>query len=220
MSWARLDPEMPSTATVAATPRAMPRADSSAPEPRPPGRARHRSALQVFSAPGAGGCGGRPAAPAAAGRAASRGLITALPAAVRLDHAVPQPDRARYTAPAISGLCVTATRIVAPARVQVGEEGEDALAGRGVQAAGWLVGQDDRRPADQRTGDGGPLLFAAGQLPGRCPARCARPTLASAPPAAAAAAPGAAPVQQAAGDVVQGGQVGHRKNCWNTKPIW
>jgi len=48
--------------------------------------------------------------------------------------------------------------------VQLGQQGEDARAGRRVQAAGRLVGQDDRGVADQCARDRDALAFAAGQL--------------------------------------------------------
>ena len=40
-------------------------------------------------------------------------------------------------------------------------------AGVGVQSAGGLVGQDDRRVAHQSPGDGHALLLAAGELVGQ-----------------------------------------------------
>jgi hypothetical protein len=95
-----------------------------------------------------------------------------------------------------------------PVGVELVQQIEDGLAGRGVEVAGGLVGQDDRRVAGQRAGDRHPLPFPARQL-GR-----PRPQLvAQAHPGqrrrGAAAAPGQAHagVQQSVGDVVQRGGV-------------
>src|SRR5437762_124848 len=40
-----------------------------------------------------------------------------------------------------------------PLLVQFAEQGEDGLSGGGVEVAGGLVGEHDRRPSDQRPGD-------------------------------------------------------------------
>ena len=50
-----------------------------------------------------------------------------------------------------------------PVGVQVGEQPPDVRAGRGVQRAGRLVGQQQRRPVHQRPGHRHPLPLAAGQ---------------------------------------------------------
>jgi hypothetical protein len=54
----------------------------------------------------------------------------------------------------------------APLLVQPLKEFHDLDAGLGVQVAGRLVGQDHRRPVDQRAGDGDALLLAAGEFVG------------------------------------------------------
>ena len=41
---------------------------------------------------------------------------------------------------------------------------QDFLAGAGIQVAGRLVGQQDRRMIDERAGDGHALLLPAGKL--------------------------------------------------------
>ena len=66
---------------------------------------------------------------------------------------------------ASSGLCVT-TISVWPGRVEVEQQRADLVAGGGVDRAGRLVGEQQRRLVDQRPGDRHPLPLAAGQ-PGR-----------------------------------------------------
>ena len=56
--------------------------------------------------------------------------------------------------------------IVWPRRVQLVEEPDDLLAGGRVEVAGGLVGEQDRRLADQRAGDRDALPLAAGELVG------------------------------------------------------
>jgi len=48
--------------------------------------------------------------------------------------------------------------------VEALEQMQDLPAGVGVQRAGGLVGEDDRRFSHQRPGDGDPLLLSAGEL--------------------------------------------------------
>ena len=55
---------------------------------------------------------------------------------------------------------------VTPELVDAQEELEDLPADQRVQVAGRLVGDDDPRVVDERAGDRGPLLLAAGQLLG------------------------------------------------------
>ena len=50
--------------------------------------------------------------------------------------------------------------------VELFEEGEDFLAGAGIQGAGGFVGQDDRRVGDDGAGDGDALPLTAGKLVG------------------------------------------------------
>ena len=47
---------------------------------------------------------------------------------------------------------------------RVAQQLEDLAARRGVEVAGRLVGEDDRRPRDERAGDRDALLLAAGEL--------------------------------------------------------
>ena len=44
------------------------------------------------------------------------------------------------------------------------EQRHDLFAGLGIEVAGWLVGQDDRRIVDQRAGDCDPLALPAGEF--------------------------------------------------------
>ena len=107
-----------------------------------------------------------------------------------------------------------------PAVVQRGQDRHDAGAGSRVQASGRLVGQYDRRLADQRPRDGDPLALAPGQLGGPVPGPVTeadpleRGGRGSSPLGCRAAA-----VQQSAGDVVDRGEAGSRTKCWKTKPI-
>src|SRR5262245_58606574 len=50
-------------------------------------------------------------------------------------------------------------------RLELDEQIPDHLAGLGIQVAGWLIGQDESRMADQRARDRDALLLAARQLP-------------------------------------------------------
>ncbi len=44
------------------------------------------------------------------------------------------------------------------------EKRHDFFAGLGIEVAGWLVGQDDRRIVDQRAGDRDALALSAGEF--------------------------------------------------------
>ena len=91
--------------------------------------------------------------------------------------------------------------------VELVEQPEHLVAAVGVEVAGRLVGEDDRRPVEQRPGDRHPLPLAAAEHRGGCAARCSSPTLASiSRRAPLALRPGYAGVQQALGDVVERGQ--------------
>src|SRR4051812_1187360 len=46
----------------------------------------------------------------------------------------------------------------------LGEQREDCVTGRRVEVAGGFVGQDELRSGNQRSGDGGALHLASGQL--------------------------------------------------------
>ena len=56
---------------------------------------------------------------------------------------------------------------LAELRHRLPEHVQQALGALGVEGAGGLVGEDDRRLGEQRPGDGDALLLAAGQLLGR-----------------------------------------------------
>ena len=63
----------------------------------------------------------------------------------------------------------------APLAVELLEGLHDLAAGAGVEVAGRLVGQQQLRLADQRPGDGDPLLLTAGELRGLVPHAVAEP---------------------------------------------
>jgi hypothetical protein len=88
--------------------------------------------------------------------------------------------------------------------VEPGEELEDLGARAGVEVPGRLVGQQQRRAADQGAGDGDALDLAAGQLARIVVGPVAEPDLVEglAGPVHPLAAPHA-PVQQGRGDVLQ-----------------
>ena len=75
-----------------------------------------------------------------------------------------------------------------PWRRQPLEDRQDLLRGGGVQVAGRLVGEDQRRVGDQRAGDRDALLLAAGQLGGQVVDAVAQPDLAQRAPAPGAGA--------------------------------
>ena len=52
------------------------------------------------------------------------------------------------------------------ALAELEEDVEDSGAGFVVEVAGWFVGEEEWRGADEGAGDGDALLFAAGQLRG------------------------------------------------------
>ena len=142
-SSARLDAEIPSTATMVAIPSAMPGADSTLRAGRitsPASATGHRSAGRI-----------RLPAPA-------RLALTSL--AVVLNAAVPQPDP-----PARRGRDV---RVVGhdehgdAAFVQARQDREDTGPRGGVQAAGGFVGEEDRWLTHDRARDGDSLPFTAG----------------------------------------------------------
>ena len=62
-----------------------------------------------------------------------------------------------------------------PLPVQLFQKAQHLPTGAGVQCAGGLVSQDDRRAARQGPGDGHPLLLAAGELGGQVPALVRQP---------------------------------------------
>ena len=50
--------------------------------------------------------------------------------------------------------------------VQIGQSGHDDVPGLGVQVAGGLIGEDQRRVVDECPRDSDPLSLASGQLVG------------------------------------------------------
>ncbi len=126
------DSEMPSTATIEATPIAIPSAESAA-------RARRVR---------------RPSAPV---RRTSAAVIASSPS---------RSSTRRGKAAAI--VVVVGDRDDRRAgRVQRLQQREDVRAGAAVEVAGRLVGEQDRRPPDERAGDRDPLALAARELRGR-----------------------------------------------------
>ena len=123
------DSEMPSTATIDATPIAIPSADSAA-------RARRVR---------------RPSAPV---RRTSRGGHSSSPS---------RSSTRRGNASAIAWSCVIVT-IVEPAACSSCSSARMPAPRAAVEVAGRLVGEHDRRPADQRPRDRDPLALAAGEL--------------------------------------------------------
>ena len=73
--------------------------------------------------------------------------------------------------------------------------------GPGVQRAGGLVGQDDRRIPGQRPGDGDPLLLAAGELAGQVFRLVRQPTRSRASVRAACRRRPRRPVRRRAGEL-------------------
>ena len=69
----------------------------------------------------------------------------------------------RGNAAATCGSWVMTTSVV-PGRVELAQQRDDARAGARVQRARRLVGEDDRRPRDERAGDRGALALAAREL--------------------------------------------------------
>ena len=65
---------------------------------------------------------------------------------------------------ASSASCVTRTIVVPRAAMNLAQQLHDVAAGGGVEVAGRLVGQHDRRIVGQRAGERDPLLFASRQL--------------------------------------------------------
>ena len=151
------------------------------------------------------------------GHGAERAIILPRYRAPRARRAAGSPG-ARPAA--ISGLWVT-TRIVGPAAVQLGQQGEDARAGRRVQAAGRLVGQDDGGPPGQRPGDGDALALAAGQFGGTVAGPAGQADLGQrvGRGRGGAARAGIPRYSSPVATLSSAVSVGTRKNCWNTNPI-
>src|SRR5215469_14090110 len=158
----------PSTATIAATPMAMPSAESAArslrvrsPTPASPARSPGRRRA------GAGSTGVFVMivllAPSAAG-AVVMGAGDSVGVGVSGDVPVEHLDAAPH--PGGDGVVVSDHDDRGAPGVEFFQQGQDGCPGGRVQVAGRLVGQDDRGLARDRAGDGDPLPFPAGQLRG------------------------------------------------------
>ena len=195
---------MPSTATIAAMPMAMPSADSAARRRRlrrPIAPTRSRSRGQQAARSGDAPLHGAPVSVLDRGRRGSR------------------PGAAAAAAMSRSWVMTT---IVVPSAFSSWSSVRRSRAGARVEVAGRLVGEHDRRPADERAGDGHALALAAGQLRRAVVERGGRGR-----PARSASRGRAAALARAG----RPGRAGRRrrcrarscpssrKNCWNTKPI-
>ena len=205
-SWARLEPETPSTATMVAMPSATPTADSAA---RAGLLTRPRTASGQMSA----------------GRSRLAGEL-ARPRPTRV--LMPPRCRARPARRAAGspGARPGYLRVVGdhedrrPAAVQLGQQGEDARTGRRVQAAGRLVGQDDGGPPTRARAMATRWHSPPDSSAGRWPARPDRPTSASAPRRPRARrARGHPRYSSPVATLSSAVRSGTRKNCWNTNPI-
>ena len=116
------------------------------------------------------------------------------PVASRLDQPVAHVRSGGRRSAATSGSWVTTTTATPRSDVELGRAGAITSAPlRGVEVAGGLVGQQQRRLADQRPGDRDPLLLTAGQLAGPVARAGARDRPTPAPPRPARAARPAVP---------------------------
>ncbi len=108
------------------------------------------------------------------------------------------------------------------AGVQVEEQVEDGGARHGVEVAGRLVGEHDRRPSDDRPGDGDALALAAGELRRAVLQAVPETDLRSSACALrlAGARHGAVPVYSSPlATLSSADSPSSRKNCWKTKPM-
>ena len=109
----------------------------------------------------------------------------------------------------------------APGAVELLQQGDDGVAVAAVEVAGRLVGEHDRRLADEGAGDGHALALAAGQRagpvagPGRQPDRVQR-LAGRGRPAAGGGRRGRAGRRRRCRARVSPST---RWNCWNTKPM-
>ena len=202
-SWARLEPETPSTATMVAMPSATPTADSAARAgllTRPSTASGQRSAGRSRLT----------------GHGAERAIILPRCRAPRTRRAAGSPGaRPR----AISGLWVT-TRIVAPPRFSSASRVRmPALVAESRLPVGSSARMMAGRPASalaMATRWHSPPDSSAG----RWPARPDRPTSASASAAAARRSRAGIPrYSSPVATLSSAVSVGTRKNCWNTNPI-
>jgi hypothetical protein len=95
-----------------------------------------------------------------------------------------------------------------PALVQLLDQRHDLAAGGAVEVAGRLVGQDDRRPSDERAGDRDPLALPAREVGGARPEPVGEPDRGQRGGGQLAPLGGGdARVEQPVGDVLEQGRV-------------
>ncbi len=226
--------ERPSTATIAATPIAIPSADSAArtlrvrrPTAREP---REVSGAQLVHRQGGRGHG-RPHAVltngvwvGTAGGARLSGCRRYASVA-RVLSATMRPSSisiCRGTCARRSSRSWVITMIVAPSSLQLLRAGRARLAGGTVEVAGRLVGEHDRRLADQRAGDRDALaLDRLRAASGGRAARSARPTRVERAARLLAALIERSRRRRAARRRRYRATLScsARKNCWKTNPI-
>jgi len=104
-------------------------------------------------------------------------------------------------------------------RPQLLEQTHDLVARLLVEVPGGFVGEDDARPLDQRSRDGGPLLLAAGELAGQMRGTMPSPTSANASSARRRRSDPCTPRgTRAVSTFSQLESVGIRLNVWKTNP--
>ena len=120
------------------------------------------------------------------------------------------------------GSCVTIRNAVAAARVEAAHQREDLVGRMGVEVAGRLVGQHQRRRERQRARDRHALLLAAGELARQvveAVARDRRRAAARAPPRAARASRARRAISPGISTFSVAVNAGSRWWNWNTKPM-
>ena len=211
---ARLDAEIPTTATMAAIPMAMPSAVNVGPQP--PGAQPDRADRHADA--------GAHGSPRRLREARARGgrVCRAQPPPPRdvVDHPpVEQRDPAGARA-AISRSWVIST-MVRPSRVEIGEQLTMASPVAAVEVAGRFVGEHDRRIADEGAGDRHPLALAARQR-ARAVAGPRRESDRRRAPRGAAAMRrrrGTPAYSRPSATFSSAVSRSTRWNCWNTKPM-
>ena len=167
---AEADEESPRTATMAATPMAMPRAERPARSLRvrsPTVARRARSEGRSFRTFERRRAGHGLGAFAVAGARSWTGDAdaTVLVGAVE-DDLDRRASRCAGPCRAAMSRSWVMTTMVTPMSMELLEEPQDGLPGRLVEVAGGLVGEHDGRAADQGPGDGDPLALPARELVG------------------------------------------------------